>query len=313
MEFGLIFLCGSALLCISSASISKTRLCVEYEISNYWTDEEAFFVILGVTQGRCMAQCVRQPVCRAFNFRPVDGSCRLLPEYLGCRTPNTTVGWLYVSLSTCSQRQPWQSTCPMESDWQWITSKNPAARTDTVGFSGRYLSRIFYKGVYLSSWWAPWPREIFRGVHPYDSMDVNCDVGEFLALLDAARFSWTAVNIDDPVPVNAVIGGYATDLAPLYVARRRVNGEKIPGFYNATSKMVVIVSNGYRVYTTGDLLLFLWRSWIIKSHLLTKWPPFRRRYFQTHFCEQFFFVFRFKFHISLFLRVQLTITQHWFR
>ena len=46
----------------------------------------------------------------------------------------------------------------------------------------------------------------------------------------------------------------------------------------------------------------------------TKWTPFRRRYFQTHFIElKVLYFFVSKFHWSLFLRVQLTITQHWFR
>ena len=39
-----------------------------------------------------------------------------------------------------------------------------------------------------------------------------------------------------------------------------------------------------------------------------KWPPFRRRYFQMHFRENFFYVFWFKFHWSLLLRLQMTIT-----
>ena len=42
-------------------------------------------------------------------------------------------------------------------------------------------------------------------------------------------------------------------------------------------------------------------------HPRTKWPPFRRRYFQIRF------VFWLKFHRSLFLRARLIITQHWFR
>ena len=92
---------------------------------------------------------------------------------------------------------------------------------------------------------------------------------------------------------------------------------------------------------------------LLQQHQLispwTKWPPFHRRYFQMHFrdiithpcpntcksilthwgqdkmagisqttCSNTFcwmnsFVFWLKFHWSLFQRVQLTITQHWFR
>ena len=42
-----------------------------------------------------------------------------------------------------------------------------------------------------------------------------------------------------------------------------------------------------------------------------KWPPFRTWRFQTHFREWLFILL--KLHCSLFLRVQLTITKHWFR
>ena len=45
----------------------------------------------------------------------------------------------------------------------------------------------------------------------------------------------------------------------------------------------------------------------------TKWPTFRRRHFQNAFSwmkiDQFWLIF----HWSLFLRVELTIFQHWFR
>ena len=45
----------------------------------------------------------------------------------------------------------------------------------------------------------------------------------------------------------------------------------------------------------------------------TKWPPLRRRYFQMHLRDWKVWYFLFKFHWSLFLRVQLAIVQHWFR
>ena len=45
----------------------------------------------------------------------------------------------------------------------------------------------------------------------------------------------------------------------------------------------------------------------------TKWPPFFRRHFQMHFREWKMYEFRWRFHWSLFLRVQLMIYQHWLR
>ena len=61
---------ASIIVYITAASVYKSRLCVEYEIANYWAKEEALLVIHGLTRGGCMVQCVHQPICRAFNFRP---------------------------------------------------------------------------------------------------------------------------------------------------------------------------------------------------------------------------------------------------
>ena len=41
-----------------------------------------------------------------------------------------------------------------------------------------------------------------------------------------------------------------------------------------------------------------------------KWPPFHRRYFQMHFREWNDFLIWLKFHFSLFLRAQFTLSQH---
>ena len=51
----------------------------------------------------------------------------------------------------------------------------------------------------------------------------------------------------------------------------------------------------------------------VLTHLpCTKWPPFRRRYFKMHFHEWKVLYSDSNF-TFLFLRVQLTITQHWFK
>ena len=44
-----------------------------------------------------------------------------------------------------------------------------------------------------------------------------------------------------------------------------------------------------------------------------KWPPFSRPHFQMHFREWKIYRFRVRFQWNLFPRVQLTISQHWFR
>ena len=52
------------------------------------------------------------------------------------------------------------------------------------------------------------------------------------------------------------------------------------------------------------------RECAVSTHLpWTKWPPLRKRYFQTHFCEWKFCIL-IEIYLSLFLMVQIAITQH---
>ena len=261
-----MILCTLTLLYPSSAITNKTRLCVEYEIADHFAQEEVFSVIPGLTQSLCMAQCVRRSFCRGFNYRSVDGICRLHPESPRCMTPNTTVGWLYVALSTCSNRLPWRSTRPIDDGWRWVVTENPSARNDIVRFSGRFPCRIFHKGVYLPGWWSSWPnRGIIRATNPQDKRTLFCRVGdgEFLVLLDPSRFIWTPVDIEDNIPATTVIGGYTTDATPLYVARKLFGPDMMPGLYNALTKKVHVNYNGYREVDPGDVLVFIgW--WVIQ-------------------------------------------------
>ena len=250
-----ITLCASSLLCLVSATVNKTRLCVEYAVSNHWAEEEALLLVPGLTQSRCMARCVRQPLCRAFNFRSTDGTCRLHPESPPCMTLNTTEGWLYVALSSCSQYQPWHSMRPVDDGWQWITAKEPSVRNDILEFGGRLFCRIFYKGLYLPGWWGKWPPPgLYRVVVPHKKMVIKCMNGEFLVLPNSTRFDWIPVSTY-PFPTNAVIGGYATDLTPLYVARRQYTRlpHPVPGIYNVVTEKFYVVYNGYTEETAGNI------------------------------------------------------------
>ena len=71
------------------------------------------------------------------------------------------------------------------------------------------------------------------------------------------------------------------------------------------------------VHTLAMKTLSAWQSHFELTQPIspwTKWPPFRRRYFEINlFSGMKSFIFWLKFHLSLFLRVQLTISQHWFR
>ena len=55
-----------------------------------------------------------------------------------------------------------------------------------------------------------------------------------------------------------------------------------------------------------------WSTTLTNPHWI-KWPPFLRRYIADAFSWIKSVVFWLKFHYSLFINVQLTITQHWFK
>ena len=82
-------------------------------------------------------------------------------------------------------------------------------------------------------------------------------------------------------------------------------------FYETSMMPNMEVSEDFHRVTWDELLPGA--SFIISFIISpgTKWPPFRRRHFQMHWMKSL--VFWFEFHWSLFLRVQLTIREHWFR
>ena len=62
---------------------------------------------------------------------------------------------------------------------------------------------------------------------------------------------------------------------------------------------------------TASFTMWVIILWII-IEVWTKWPQFRREHFQMHFLK-IIFVIWFQFHWRLFQRVQLSISQFWFR
>ena len=70
------------------------------------------------------------------------------------------------------------------------------------------------------------------------------------------------------------------------------------------------ILHGCQLYNSMVLWVELPTGYINSSPPWTKWLPFCRRHFQTHFDERKSFLFRVEFHWSLLPRVQLTIRQH---
>ena len=242
---------------LAAMNVNKVRLCLEYVSEDYWAGDDALLAKPGMTQGTCMALCARKPPCMAFNFRPMDGNCRLHTPVTTCVKPNTTKGWIYVSLSTCDQRRPWRSLRPAENGWQWIAADERNAGSNVVAYGARFASRVFYRGLYLPGWWANFVEAgVFRAVKPNGGV-LRCKIGQLLVVSNPGRVRWSSVTTNHTVLENGVIGGYGPDSTPLYVSKRQFGSQMLFGFYNACNEIVYFFLNGReKKLVSGEILRF---------------------------------------------------------
>ena len=249
------------LFCLAKSSNNKTRLCVEYEIADYMLGEDELLSIRAPTQGHCMTHFVRQRQCMAFNYRAINGKCILYPEWKFLMTANNTAGWLYVSLSECSNQVPWKSQRPKDDGWQWMLAVNPHSINDSIALWDRYVVRVFYKGLYLPGWWRNKPHPGFvRAVLTHERRNVRCDYTvEFLVVSDPSKYIWIPLNTNDPVLTNAIIGGHGPDSTPFYISRNIIIAKvtsMVPGIYIALNKTAFYNYYGYHEVMPMNILVY---------------------------------------------------------
>ena len=236
----LISLLSTFIYVIAEDAMKKSRLCIEYEISNYNSPAPWCKTIGGMTKGDCFIECTRQQSrscpCTAFQLHSRDGLCELLKNP-NCMTENETPGITFVGLSTCQFIPPWQAiAAPNQSlHWRWVT--DPPTMEATISFRSplggvRYVTRGLNKGLYLPGWGRP---GLFHAWGPSDE-NIKCRSNiQFLILKDPSFYRWEIFYKGDPIPSTAIIGGYWRDGSPLYIVKvtHGPHDAIYPLYYNA--------------------------------------------------------------------------------
>ena len=223
----------------SNTAITKRRLCIEYEIPDYRPSDAPLskFNDTG-TRTMCMKHCVRNFDCWAFNHHLDSATCILLPA-AGCMTLGSHPGYLYIHLYECGMVPVWQSRRPSDKGWRWVKTSAPQTRNDVIELSGgytRYVSRHFYKGLYLLGWYRNSDKQ-YRAISPQDGvMKCVLESGEFLAFNKTSDYSWLAFTAGDPVPDTAAAISTLQYGTPQYVTRKYYTDLAqpywLPGYYD---------------------------------------------------------------------------------
>ena len=235
----IIWVCSQVSNCDNIAS-DKRKLCTEFTVDDYKAEKNPINTNYNLTKSQCMLACAREKNCSAFNFRWIDGACALLLVISSCMVGNTTADWVYVSVSQCDFVVPWYSRTPArEGPWDWVTIQSDSlSNSDLLGMTDvddttRFVSRVFYKGMYLPGW-ATGVVPNFRAIDPSTGILINCPSGQFLSfpVIGGIFPDWEWINAGDPVPSGAIVGGHGPRGEPLFVARYEQNTIAVAGYYN---------------------------------------------------------------------------------
>ena len=236
--------------------IKKRRLCVDVEVDNYRSDDRILSTHTIPTKHMCMVRCMRDANCHAFHFLYQDSLCELLPFPSRCRAQNTSDGTLYIELNICGVYPPRKAFLLPVGTWQWVS--NVTDLTDAVPMVSvdrtRYVSRMFERGVYLPGWWTG-DRCGFRAVRPYSNSRCCMERPGELLVFPGGGFRWLPFTAGNPVPPNALMGGYWMDVSPLYVIKITAGIYMCAGYYSVSVGQAFVDCNGYYNPVTMDILV----------------------------------------------------------
>ena len=203
--------------------VTKSRLCIQYEINNFNSSARRCKTLNGMTKADCFMECVRHQnkscPCRAFQLHSHNGLCELLHN-LVCMTENETPGITFVGLSKCQLIPSWQSFASANQSgiWRWV--RDPPTMEGTISFESplggvRYVTRSFHKGLYIPGWY----KFFFASWGPSNSMFYCTYNIQFLIFEDPSHYRWEIFHVGDPIPSAAIIGGYWRNGSPLYMVK----------------------------------------------------------------------------------------------
>ena len=249
---------------ITASLTFKLKLCVEYQVDSSRVTDGILTVIHNITRSKCIIECARHPICRAFNIWHAQGTCELLPDFGDCGEGSHQEGSTFIQLRPCKASVPWSvewrnlsvddATC-----LKW-TLHDGTLSCPTNGFSSpkgnSCLGLTPHKGLYLPSWQAP---SLGFRIVTVDEQTVRCRRGYLLETSPDCPVSWIPFRLGDPIPTKAVEVSTWTNGSPLYfVFAIRYYGYYLP--YTGQSYIMAA-----RVLNPTELLILVY-NWHMKTN-----------------------------------------------
>ena len=187
---------------------SRLKLCVEYQVDSSRVTDGILAVIHNITRSKCVINCARHPICRAFNTWRDHGTCELLPDFGDCGEGSPQEGSTFIQVGLCKASVPWSVI------WRNLSAENTCLKCmlhdgslscPTNGFPvpmGFFcLALTPHKGLYLPGWQKS-PLG-FRSV-TVNEQKMRCRIGYLLQTSPDCPLSWIPFGAGDPVPTKAV-------------------------------------------------------------------------------------------------------------
>ena len=260
-----IFIICSLLLLPPTECLSKTKLCIKYELISHRGTYELLAVHTGFTKAQCFLACVRQPDCTAFNVLHGPAVCELLPALPDCVEPEEDDRSLYIHLTDCSTEEPFQVIKPSGLGWRWVAYNGSAGRfsSDIVPASNNYFVTMnFYEGLYVTGFHAP---PSITGSKSYfklpSGQDKNCKGTNVLSIESYADHrKWESFTIGQRIPENAIVGGQLRDRSLVFVIRKVCGNGYKSGYYAPTTKEAMFHCKRSRAGAALSILTYVWNT-----------------------------------------------------
>ena len=202
--------------------LEKARLCVQYEINDHNSSALRCDAFSSVSKIACFMECVRHQTCfcSAFQFHSQHGFCEILGNE-ECMAKNKFRGVTFVGVSECKSTPLWQSTEPANGKWRWVI--DPPGRQGAVEIASplgrkRYVGRALHQGLFLPGYIMSPRLTLSTGRPSGGKLQCTSNI-QFLIFENSSHYSWKNFYVGDPIPFTAIVGGYWTDGAPLYIVQ----------------------------------------------------------------------------------------------
>lgn len=249
-------------------SVNKKKLCVEFRLQSSHGNYSLLQQTATREEHACMLNCIKHPICMAYNYWATTGMCELLPPLPPCSETIHQPESIFVHLAVCNAIPSWEVG---RFDWDLLgicrgklwyndTANWPddSMLIITDGIHKRVLSASPYKGLYLPRWILKDEPEFRFATEKGDRK--KCANSYLFINAGHCEYEWLPFTAGEAVPETAVVGGMWMDGSPLYIIRQDnvERGSGHVGYYSPSTSLASIVA--YVVHHPEHMNILIVRS-----------------------------------------------------